>query len=459
VDFAPGVTGAINLASALPTLSTNITINGPGASLLTVRRNSGGNYRIFTVASGATVSISGMTIANGDPGVVEDGGGISTVGVLSVSGCVFANNTCGSNGGAIDHPGGGTLSITGCTFASNTATNGFGGAIDNDGGDLVVSNSTFSNNAAKGGGAIDADDGTLRLTRCTFVNNRAVGPADVSDAGGALWVSVPATITNCTFSGNSAVGSGGGIQVGYRGAPTNFTVVLVSVTITANTADSDANDIGIVGGIRRDSGTLRMQNSISAGNINGQFNLGAPDFFNSSLAGSGGFASLGYNLVGKTNDSNWTASTGDKLGSIASPINAMLGPLQDNGGPTWTHALLAGSPAIDQGKSFGVTTDQRGRTRPSDIASIANPSGGDGSDIGAFELIPAPLLIIARSLNNVVLSWSTNDTGFTLESTPVLLSTSNTWTNVPGPFGIVGSQYAVTNDTANSHKFYRLRAQ
>src|SRR6266851_2095451 len=70
VDFTPGVTGTINLASALPTINTNITINGPGAAVITVRRSSGGSYRIFNVNAG-TVSISGLTIANGNPGATS----------------------------------------------------------------------------------------------------------------------------------------------------------------------------------------------------------------------------------------------------------------------------------------------------------------------------------------------------------------------------------------------------
>jgi hypothetical protein len=76
----------------------------------------------------------------------------------------------------------------------------------------------------------------------------------------------------------------------------------------------------------------------------------------------------------------------DRVGSIASPINPKLGLLQMNGGPTPTHALLPGSPAIDQGNCFGVHTDQRGWHRPFDYPSIPNAPGGDGSDIGAFEL-------------------------------------------------------------------------
>ena len=63
----------------------------------------------------------------------------------------------------------------------------------------------------------------------------------------------------------------------------------------------------------------------------------------------------------------------------------LLGPLEDNGGPTETHALLLGSPAIDQGNSGGVYIDQRRFHRPFDVPGIPNAVGGDGSDIGAFE--------------------------------------------------------------------------
>jgi hypothetical protein len=68
------------------------------------------------------------------------------------------------------------------------------------------------------------------------------------------------------------------------------------------------------------------------------------------------------------------------------PLDARLGPLQDNGGPTFTMALLPGSPAIDQGVSQGLSTDQRGMPRTADQPNISNASGGDGTDIGAFEL-------------------------------------------------------------------------
>jgi hypothetical protein len=93
--------------------------------------------------------------------------------------------------------------------------------------------------------------------------------------------------------------------------------------------------------------------------------------------------------------------------------------LRDNGGPTLTMALLAGSPAIDAGVSAGLTTDQRGRLRPFDLPYQINLPGSDGSDIGAFELVP-PLLSIAQVGNNLVVAWPATDAGYTVDFTTAL---------------------------------------
>ncbi|HKI69986.1 MAG TPA: choice-of-anchor Q domain-containing protein, partial [Verrucomicrobiae bacterium] len=78
----------------------------------------------------------------------------------------------------------------------------------------------------------------------------------------------------------------------------------------------------------------------------------------------------------------------DQVGSEVSPIDPLIGPLRINGGTMPTHALLPGSPAIDQGNSFGVETDERGDSRPYDFNFVPDAPGADGSDIGAFELDP-----------------------------------------------------------------------
>jgi hypothetical protein len=141
-------------------------------------------------------------------------------------------------------------------------------------------------------------------------------------------------------------------------------------------------NVGGQGGINKDysdgfNGPFTQQ----TGNIGG---LGSgPDL-------SGNFTSQRFNLIGMADDSTGFTNglNADQVGSIANPIGPRIGPLQMNGGPTPTHALLPGSPAIDHGNSFSVYMDQRGFRRPYNYLSIPNVPGGDGSDIGAFELQP-----------------------------------------------------------------------
>jgi CSLREA domain-containing protein len=297
----------------------------------------------------------------------------------------------------------------------------------------IVANSSLTLNACNLSGFRDTgifNGGTLSLNSCTVTSNGG-------DNGGGVGNYGSLTITNTTISGNSAT-SGGGIY----NHPTG-TLTLISSTMYSNNIINFS--VG-GGGIRNNSGVAMIRNSIIAGNTNAGAAIG-PDCV-------GSFTSLGYNLIGKTNDSTgFTSASQDQVGSIASPINPLLGPLADNGGPTLTHRLLSGSTALDKGNSFGLNTDQRGRPRPYDVSSVANASGGDGSDIGAYEL-NLPVLSIARLSNNVVLSWSTNDPGFTLESSAQLTPTA--WAAVPGTPPILGSQYTVTTNTAAGKQFYRL---
>jgi hypothetical protein len=118
-------------------------------------------------------------------------------------------------------------------------------------------------------------------------------------------------------------------------------------------------------------------------------------------------------------------------------------------------ALLTGSPAIDHGTNFGNATDQRGRPRTFDFPDVANSPGGNGTDIGAFELNSA-LLNIVRSGTLVQLSWPTNDPTFVLEST-TNIGQSAMWTNVPGHPAVLNGRFALVDIMAGS-RFYRLRS-
>jgi CSLREA domain-containing protein len=142
---ATGVTGTINLTGALPSISSSMTITGPGSSQLTVRRNTGGDYRIFTITS--TVTISGLTATNGKAGdgttasgggPGADGGGIMNSGTLTLADVAVTGNVAGtggtgttSNGGSGGQGGGifstGPLTMTNCSVTNNTAGRGGNG--------------------------------------------------------------------------------------------------------------------------------------------------------------------------------------------------------------------------------------------------------------------------------------------------------------------------------------------
>jgi hypothetical protein len=336
------VTGTINLAAPLATLTRSVSIEGPGADLLTVRRDTGGDYRIFTVGSGVTAGISGLTLTNGD---------VSGSGILNSGTLTLTNST-----------------ISGNTIFGSDASNGGGGIYNS--GTLTVNNSTISGNyvdglGARGGGILTT--GTLTVNNSTISGNRATGGGG---GGGGLWSGGTLTVNNSTILGNTGQGFGGAIW-------TLGTLTVTNSTIASNLASSQG------GGIWDDSTTLTVTNSTIAGNSAGyqgggiMYAVGQIAVRNTIVAGNaapagpdvyGYLGSQGHNLIGNPQDfSGWVDT--DLL-----HVDPLLGPLQNNGGPTSTMALLAGSPALNAGDpaQLGVA-DQRGVVR----------SGG--VNIGAYQ--------------------------------------------------------------------------
>lgn len=310
-----------------------------------------------------------------------------------------------------------------------------------------ISSLTIANGNSSGGGGIFNDFGCfLTLKNCAVLAN--VTP----DNGGGLANNGSLTALNCTFSGNQAALNGGGIYT-YAGP-----VTLRNCTIVSNTAVSAS---GTGGGILNYSLVAGTSNNIGSTIVAGNSAASHPDVI-------GVFTSSGYNLIGKIDyatavggGADGVPTSGltnninhDLVGSLASPTNALLGPLRDNGGATFTHALKPGSPAIDKGKSNGLATDQRGAPRPFDLASIPNAAGGDGSDIGAFEL-GIPTVGIQASTAGAVITWPSYYGDFTLQSVTNL--TSNNWVNVPGTPVVVFNQYVLTNSSISGNQFFRLR--
>ncbi len=365
------LSGTITLSLGQLVVSEATTINGPGARLLAVSGNN--TTRVFNFGGGPSV-LFGLTIRNGfvtNAALFQaSGGGLSNFGTLTVNDCYFTNNQAtggaGNNdgsgggsalGGAIYNLFGGGLTLNRCTFASNAASGGPGGANSGSG--------TFGGNGgnAQGGGIFNDSGCTLTLQNCTFSANQANGGAGGNDPsfgggiggagqGAAIYNRGTMTSTSCTISVNSGVGGAGG---------------------TGNSPINNGAAGTGSGGLTHGGGTSTVRNTLSAGNSG----VAGPD-------ADGSFTSQGYNLIGIADFSSGFTAPGDQVGTTAAPLNAKLGPLQNNGGPTNTIALLSTSPALDQGKGFGLTTDQRSRGRPFD-SSIPNATGGDGSDIGAFE--------------------------------------------------------------------------
>jgi hypothetical protein len=392
----------------------------PGCNSGPVTFAAGLSGTIVLTNGGLVVGQDQIIMSPGANRLTVDGGGLYTVfavtnGSVIISGLTIAHGASGIANSA-------TLLVSNCVIAGHTQ-----------------------------GGVLNATSGMLTLNQCTIYGNSAgyqyVGAGIYNDASSMLM------LTNSTVYGNSALGDSD-VALAEGGGIFNYgTAFLSSCTVSGNSCNGGLHGTGEGGGIYN-AGTLTLGNTIVAGN-----GAAAPLGLSSGPDCAGGFLSNGYNLIGETNGSHGWGGTGDLLGSISKPRNALLAPLAYNGGPSPTCALLPGSPAIDAGKSFGVTTDQRGLPRPVDLPYIANATGGDGSDIGAFELSP-PVLNIFPYATNVILSWPAIEIGYTLESTPLVANSpsTNIWTIVPGTPAIVGTNFAVTNTTATGRSFYRLRS-
>ncbi len=206
----------------------------------------------------------------------------------------------------------------------------------------------------------------LTLRNSTIAGNSATATA-VSSAGG-IEADNTLTLENCTISGNSGRTAGGIWQVG----PVACSILHCTISGNHQTAS-----VSGAGGVYNTDADFRptVGGTVIAGNT-------------SSLPTrtdiSGSFTSLGFNLIGVNTGSGFSG-TGDQVGTTVSPLDPMLGPLADNGGPTTTMSPLTGSPLIDHATSFLLATDQRGAIRPFDSPDVINVGGGDGSDVGAVE--------------------------------------------------------------------------
>lgn len=386
------VTGTIQLTSAGDdhlVVDEGITIQGPGADLLTIRAHHGSSEgrRIFFIDNGssslANVTISGMTLTagdltSGDPDTIA-GGAIYNRENLTVVGCVITGNTAPNGGGIYSRSG--SLSVIDSVISNNTSEDG--GAILVESGSASVIRSTLSGNFAgnEGGAIFKRGSGDLSVLDSTISGNTSdLYGGGISKYSGSL------TITNSTISGNTVNNYGGGVYNWAGPLDINHS------TITGNRITSDFT----YGGGVASGPNVNLNHTIIAGNLRNTNT--ANDLF-------GNFTAT-YSIIGTSSQASVTNSGGTSIVGI-SVAAVGLGPLANNGGPTRTHALLTGSAAIDAGNSALVagtsapSFDQRGTP----YARTADGDGGGGNriDIGAFE-VPTPIQLfpeVAASGNGV----------------------------------------------------------
>lgn len=378
--------GTILLTRPLPAITdpAGLTIDGAGRSITL-----SGNHlvRVLAVDYSGVLTLRHLTVTGG---YNSFGAGVWNGGVLSVTNCTFSENIAPSTGGGIYNYSTGTLNVTSSTFSHNQSQNGAG--ISNDG-MLNVINSTFSENEADLGGGIAGGSifygGTLQVTDSTFSGNTASddggglalfsGTGTVADSafwdnssergGGISNLFGDLTVTGSTFSGNSGFSAGGGISNPY-GSVMNVS----NSTFSANSAPNGGG-LSNYGRMTVTNATFSENKAASGGVIyNCCTNNGASLTLQNTIIASSTAANCLNDgaLTDGGGNLSWPDTSCPGLNS-----NPLLGPLQDNGGPTQTHALLAGSPALDAALLANcLATDQRGVSRPQ----------GPECDIGAYEL-------------------------------------------------------------------------
>ena len=450
-------------------------LNEHGALTLSRCNLSGNSVGSAIYSDAGTLMLADCTLIGNNGG---SGGAIVSTGTLTVSNCVFSSNWAGP-GGAIETEGAAT--IIGSTFIGNGSVVGGGGAIYNSG-TLTIADSLLTSNYVEytdwiefnGGGGL-YNSGSALVRNCLVSGNLVYGASTpnpfldhfvtIAGAGilnfGTITVS-NSSITSNNFIGEDVIAEGGGVFNGGNLLAVGTTLFNNSFADVYNSdpfgpamatlANCTLESSFVINDAWGHDATLTILNcTLKLGYMSnsGSLQLGSTILDTVTVIGS--ITSLGYNLSGNGGGGYLTNAT-DQIYT-----DPKLGPLQDNGGPTFTHALLLGSPAIDKGKNFSTsTTDQRGRPRTYDNPAIPNAAGGDGTDIGAFEFIP-PILTVAPNFGNVVLSWITNDPGYTVESTSVLPNTGS-WTTVPGTPLLIGGQYLLEDGPVTGNKFYRLRS-
>lgn len=376
VNFHDGTARTITLGGTELAITSSVIIAGPGAEVLAL--SGGQQSRVLNFEAGVVATLRGVKVTDGKNTARDNGygGGIFNAGTLRVENCVISGNTTAPttlSGSAASYGGGiysnGPLTLIQSTVAGNESTHPQG-----------IELNTYN---VQGAGIWCGAN--LEVTGTTISDNEAAlsgGTGDIH-GGGIYFAGIRMTVVNSTISGNSVIvasgvtgGHGGGVFV--REGMADF----IQCTMAGNSARSGG---GVALGASILQQNVRFRSCVIAGNLS----TSTPGTSRYSPEVYPYHTSLGYNLVGDSSNSfGWIAT------DILDPAGgAKLGPLQNNGGLTLTHPLLAGSPAIDAGdpafdpNAFdpALTTDQRG-TGFQRVVKAAAAVGAARVDLGAFEV-------------------------------------------------------------------------
>jgi hypothetical protein len=439
-----------NLTLIDTTITGNISVDSKGGGLAnyagtvliqnsTITGNTGTDGGGGLYFDGGSLTVQNTSITNNQTTYSgRDGGALySDSTAVLIQNSTITGNVCTDDGGGI-YDARSSLTIQNTTIAMNTASTYGGGISMFDGGTLVLQGSTVSGNTGngvntrEGGGGIFLYNVTSTITNSIITSNTELN----QQGGGIAFQNGKATIQNSLISGNTATLAGGGLYFRGDNTPDAGSLTVMNSTVSGNTSTT-----GKGGGIALYATTATVINSTIYGNtatasngggvaaIGNSDNVNRLNLFNSTLSGNAAPAGLGgglylsvvtsttldstiiagntasespdvngavnfatFNLIGDGTGSAGVVdgTNGNQVGTSASPINPMLGKLQDNGGPTIgvstatqilpTQALLTGSPAIDKGDNslLSLPTDERGFNR----------TVNNATDVGAFEFQP-----------------------------------------------------------------------
>ena len=395
ITFAPGLNngittdGVITLSLGELVIDKSVTIDGDldgDDSTRDITIDADGNSRVFRIDDGdddneSAVNIDGLIIT-GAEGPTRSGGGIYNGDeFLILTNATISGNLAGMGGGVFNYEG--KVNVANSIISGNSATF-LGGGIANytfGSANVTITDSTISGNSARSGGGLINYNGNVTIANSTISSN-----STSMNAGGIFSVGALTEVVNSTISNNSASNNGGGIRSIF-----SDDITITSSTISGNSAD-------IAGGIYIGNGSeITLSNSVISGNratsVGDEIVIVDTSIVNAN----------DNNLLGDSSQSNNTAFSGftpgvNDINTTSDGINVALTDILDptlanNGGSTLTHALVAGSPAIDAANNpLGLDNDQRGDGFSRSI--------GGGVDIGAFESEFLPSAIVVDTLED-----------------------------------------------------------